>query len=114
MEIKNEFKKGINFFQKGNYGEAKKIYEQILIENPNLAEVHYNLGIVLKILDNLEEAEKSFARAISLKTDFIHAHYHMGNTKYKLKKFDELDYPAKPRWSLDENAIFLKGAGVKL
>jgi len=25
-----------------------------------------------------------------------------------------LDSPAKPRWSLDEDAIFLKGAGVKL
>ena len=26
----------------------------------------------------------------------------------------ELDHPAKPRWPLDENALFLKGAGVKL
>ena len=32
----------------------------------------------------------------------------------KLKKFDELDFPAKPRWALDESALFLKGAGVKL
>ena len=38
----------------------------------------------------------------------------VGLEKYKLKKFDELDYPAKPRWSLDENAVFLKGAGIKL
>ena len=36
------------------------------------------------------------------------------NEKYKLKQFDKLDYPAKPRWPLDENAKFLKGAGVKL
>ncbi len=38
----------------------------------------------------------------------------VGLEKYKLKKFDKLDYPAKPRWSLDENALYLKGAGVKL
>jgi N6-L-threonylcarbamoyladenine synthase len=25
-----------------------------------------------------------------------------------------LDSPAKPRWPLDEDAIFLKGAGVRL
>jgi len=25
-----------------------------------------------------------------------------------------LDHPAKPRWPLDENAVFLKGAGVQL
>ena len=37
-----------------------------------------------------------------------------GLEKFKLKKFDKLDHPAKPRWPLDENANFLKGAGVKL
>ena len=38
----------------------------------------------------------------------------VGLEKYKLKLFIELDHPAKPRWPLDENALFLKGAGVKL
>ena len=38
----------------------------------------------------------------------------VGLEKFKLKKFDNLDYPAKPRWPLDEKAAFLKGAGVKL
>jgi len=32
----------------------------------------------------------------------------------KVKKIDHLDYPAKPRWALDEKAIFLKGAGIKI
>ena len=38
----------------------------------------------------------------------------VGLEKYKLKKFDKLDHPAKPRWSLDEEAAFLKGAGIRL
>jgi len=38
----------------------------------------------------------------------------VGLEKFKLKEFSKLDHPAIPRWSLDENAIFLKGAGVKL
>ena len=38
----------------------------------------------------------------------------VGLEKFKLKQFDNLDYPAKPRWQLDENAAFLKGAGVNL
>ena len=38
----------------------------------------------------------------------------VGLEKFKLKRFDKLDFPAKPRWPLDENAIFLKGAGIKL
>ena len=38
----------------------------------------------------------------------------VGLEKFKLKQFSNLDHPAKPRWPLDENAAFLKGAGVKL
>ena len=38
----------------------------------------------------------------------------VGLEKFKLKEFSNLDHPAKPRWPLDENAAFLKGAGVQL
>ncbi len=38
----------------------------------------------------------------------------VGLEKFKLKEFSQLDHPAKPRWPLDKDAIFLKGAGVKL
>jgi N6-L-threonylcarbamoyladenine synthase len=38
----------------------------------------------------------------------------VGLEKFKLKQFNNLDHPAKPRWPLDKNALFLKGAGVKL
>jgi N6-L-threonylcarbamoyladenine synthase len=38
----------------------------------------------------------------------------VGLERFKLKQFHNLDHPAKPRWPLDEKAIFLKGAGVKL
>lgn len=37
-----------------------------------------------------------------------------GLKKYKLGLLDELNFPAKPRWQLDEKASFLKGAGVKI
>tara|TARA_B100000900_G_scaffold391642_1_gene386435 strand:+ start:252 stop:1328 length:1077 start_codon:yes stop_codon:yes gene_type:complete len=38
----------------------------------------------------------------------------VGLEKFKIKQFNNLDFPVKPRWSLDETAIFLKGAGVNL
>ncbi len=38
----------------------------------------------------------------------------VGLEKFKIKQFDNLDHPVKPRWPLDKNATFLKGAGVKL
>jgi len=37
-----------------------------------------------------------------------------GLEKFKQNQFDNLSFPAKPRWQLDENAAFLKGAGVKI
>ena len=37
----------------------------------------------------------------------------VGLEKFKLKQFSNLNHPAKPRWSLDEDAAFLKGAGVQ-
>ena len=38
----------------------------------------------------------------------------VGLEKFKSNQFSELDHEAKPRWPLDKNAAFLKGAGVKL
>ena len=38
----------------------------------------------------------------------------VGLEKFKIKQFDSLDLSASPRLPLDENAKFLKGAGVKL
>ena len=38
----------------------------------------------------------------------------VGLEKYKLGLSNSIDFPARPRWPLDENAVFLKGAGVKL
>jgi len=37
----------------------------------------------------------------------------VGLEKFKLNQFSKLDHPAKPRWPLDQDATFLKGAGVK-
>ena len=38
----------------------------------------------------------------------------VGLEKFKKNQFNNLDFPAKPRWQLDEKAIFLKGSGIKL
>jgi len=38
----------------------------------------------------------------------------VGLEKFKIKQFNKLDHVANPRWALDEEAIFLKGSGIKL
>ena len=37
-----------------------------------------------------------------------------GIEKFRLNLTDKLNFPARARWPLDENAPFMKGAGIKL
>ena len=71
---------------------------------------------IRKMLVNLCEKEnyKHIFPPIELCGDNAAMIAMVGLEKFKLEKFSELDHPAKPRWSLDESASFLKGAGVKL
>jgi len=71
---------------------------------------------IREVLINLcnEENFKPIFPSINLCGDNAAMIAMVGLEKFKLKKFSNLDHPAKPRWLLDENAIFLKGAGVKL
>ena len=63
---------------------------------------------------SLEENFKPIFPSINLCSDNAAMIAMVGLEKFKLKQFDDLNYPAKPRWSLDEDATFLKGAGIRL
>ena len=71
---------------------------------------------IRNMLENLckEEKFEAIFPPINLCGDNAAMIAMVGLEKFKLKQFSELDHPAKPRWPLDEDAIFLKGAGVKL
>ena len=71
---------------------------------------------IRKILTNLckEENFKSIFPPINLCGDNAAMIAMVGLEKFKMKQFDNLDHPVKPRWPLDEDAAFLKGSGVKL
>ena len=68
------------------------------------------------MLTNLckENNYKSIFPSINLCGDNAAMIAMVGLEKFKLKEFSNLDHPAKPRWPLDEEAVFLKGAGVQL
>ena len=61
-----------------------------------------------------EENYQSMFPPIELCSDNAAMIAMVGLEKFKLKQFSNLDHPARPRWPLDNNAAFLKGAGVKL
>ena len=61
----------------------------------------------------IENNYKSIFPAIELCGDNAAMIAMVGLEKFKLKEFSNFDHPAIPRWQLDKNAKFLKGAGVK-
>ena len=68
-----------------------------------------------KLIDlSLKEKFKPIFPPINLCSDNAAMIAMVGLEKYKLGSFDNLDFPPKPRWPLDEKATFLKGAGVIL
>ena len=63
---------------------------------------------------SLEENFKPIFPPINLCGDNAAMVAMVGLEKFKLKQFNDLNHPARPRWSLDEDATFLKGAGIRL
>ncbi len=89
-----------------------KLKEKVFVVAGGVA-ANKNIRSMLKSLCN-EENFKAIFPPINLCGDNAAMIAMVGLEKFKLKQFNELDHPAKPRWPLDENAAFLKGAGVQL
>ena len=64
--------------QEGKLEEAVFYYQQALNDNPNLQQVHYNLGILLYQQGDLLGAYQSYKKAISLQPNDVNAYYNLG------------------------------------
>ena len=104
------------------YEKTKKAFEMYLNQNKNFKKkfvvaggVAANKGIKHKLTKLSEDNEfECIFPDISLCGDNAAMIALVGLEKYKKKLFDELNFKVNPRWQLDENAEFLKGAGVKI
>jgi tetratricopeptide (TPR) repeat protein len=63
----------------GQLAEACDFYRQALQENPDQAEVHYNLANALNALSRTEEAKGAYQKAITLMPGLAKAHYNLAN-----------------------------------
>ena len=105
--LNKKTKIAFNQFEKQN-----KIKNKIFVVAGGVA-ANKNIRSMLKNLC-AEEGYQSIFPPIEICGDNAAMIALVGLQKFKLKQFDNLDFPAKPRWPLDENAKFLKGAGVRL
>ena len=84
--------------------QAVRFYSAAIALRGDLPAVHYNLGVVLTEMNQLDEAEHSFRNAIRLKPEFANAHNGLGVAHAKrdhhdeaIRAFDEA-IRIKPEW----------------
>ena len=84
-EVKSKLKKTPNSLHLLNYQamaysalkrdkEALLSYQKIIKNDPKLAGPYYNMGIILRRNERVEEAISNYKKAISLKPDYVQAY----------------------------------------
>ena len=86
INIKHAFNLAIQYHQKNNLNEAKKIYLQILKINPNHVNAHNNLGAAYKQLGEIEKAKSCFEKVIQLNPNDVDGHNNLGLLLFELKE----------------------------
>jgi len=85
--------------------------KKALTLKPDYAKAHNNLGITLKELGRLNEAEASYKKAITLKPDFAEAHNNLGVILRELGRLEEAEIffkkaiQFKPKYAVAHNYL---------
>lgn len=67
--IMEQFQKAGELAQAGKLDEAAAVFEALAAENPDIPEVHFNLGTIYARQERWPEAETAFERALELQPD---------------------------------------------
>ena len=67
LDIKKINEKGVEYGKKGMYDEAIREFQKVAAIEPNMPNVHYNLGLAYRKKGMITEAEKEFAEYERLK-----------------------------------------------
>ncbi|MBI2848725.1 MAG: tetratricopeptide repeat protein, partial [Chloroflexi bacterium] len=103
-------------FRAGRLPEALLCFEEVLLLEPDNADVHDRYAKLLKELGRKEEAEKEYRKALRLEPDNADAHYwyaeflkELGRKKEAEKEYREaLRFKPDDAWSHYDYAIFLR------
>jgi len=77
-------------YQSLNHLDASiKMFETAVSLKPDYAEVHFNLGVVLKVSGRANLAVESYKKAIALLPNYLGAHNNLGNALKQIGRFEE-------------------------
>jgi len=82
---------------------TEKELREIIRANPNHAEAHYNLGILLQDLKRNEEAEKEYKEANKINPNYADAHNNLGILLQHLRRYEEAEKEYKEAIRINPN-----------
>ena len=85
LSIKESFEKANKELSEGNFKNAKNIYNEILMIEPNHLGSHNNLGITFIYLKEYEKAKIYFEKAIKINPNYSDAYVNLGKIFKQLK-----------------------------
>ena len=92
LNIEESFAAARRLQQGGQLTAAEAGYRRILDVAPDQAEVHYNLGIVLRDLGRFSEAAMSYAQALKAQPRFPQAANNLGVMLERMSRMDEAEH----------------------
>jgi protein O-GlcNAc transferase len=101
---------------RGDFEDAREIYERAVSLAPRSPRAHLNLGNALKLLGRFDEAEVAYAASIEIKPDYAEGHMNLGNLFLEREDFARADASYRrairyrPIWS---EALFGLGRALK-
>jgi len=96
-------KQALKSHSEGNITEATKYYQNLINQGFHDHRVYSNLGIILKDIGKLKEAELSARKAIKLKPDFANAHLNLGLILNDIGKLKEAELSTRKAIKLKPN-----------
>jgi protein O-GlcNAc transferase len=89
LTVESLFAAALCHQSKGELDQAETIYRDIISLDSHHSAVHFNLGILLRILNRPEEAIASYQQSLSLDPTFPQAWNNLGNALRSINRLDE-------------------------
>ena len=87
--MEERLKEGEALFAEGKIGEAKKVFDDLLKENPESPESLNNLGVIFFSQNKFSEAEDYFLKAIAIKENYFEALLNLSNLRQIGRRWEE-------------------------